>query len=390
MRVHTLRLVGSSGTNKVMGGELGRLSKRHLSKFLPKPEKAGTGTLVFPFDADLAQLALTYHRTSTRVLWDLFNSNAARLEPLYDELLADVKADDRALFRDGDGISVRARNVAAFAAGERQVVGVVKNAIIDGMATRGVNLRVDPDLPNVELVVRMRDDTLTVSIDLAGRSMSKRGYRQDAGEAPMREHMAAVLLMLARYNPKADILLDPMCGSGTIPIEAALMARATPLWPDNHPVAAQSMLEFEGRDWSAEPLFADAQPAIIANEIEVDVVNKMRMNVERAGVDADIAIVQGDFRELDLERVMSLARRRNPDLTTGVILCNPPFGERLRPDDLENLYHDLQYFGRGFPGWRAAFIVANPDFETAYGVRPRIKKPLTTGQLRGYFYLYDL
>jgi len=390
MRVDTLRIVGSSGTNKVMTGELARLSKRHLSRFLPKPKKAGSGAIVFSFDADLAQLALRYHRTCTRVLWDLYQSDAARLEPLYDELLADVGADDRQVFRNGDGISVRARNVSAFAAGERQIVGAVKNAIIDGMASRGVDLSVQPQQPDVELVVRMRDDILTVSVDLAGRSMSKRGYRRDAGEAPLREHMAAVLLMLARYNPRTDILLEPMAGSGTIAIEGALMARATPLWRDDTKLTAHSLPAFEGRSWDAEPLFADAQPAVIANEIDGTVVTAMRRNIARAGVETDLAVVEGDFRELDVQRVAALARRRNPDLTRGLILSNPPFGRRLTPDDLAGLYRDLGRFCAQFAGWRAGFLVANPDFESLFGQRPAVKKPLTNASLRGYFYLYEL
>jgi 23S rRNA G2445 N2-methylase RlmL len=72
-----------------------------------------------------------------------------------------------------------------------------------------------------------------------------------------------------------------------------------------------------------------------------------------------------------------------------VILCNPPYGERLAPADLHEIYRDLGRFWRRFPGWRAAFLVANPQFETAFGRRARVKKPLNNGPLRGYFYLFD-
>ena len=95
----------------------------------------------------VAWAAVTYARTPTRVVWDVFRSRADRLEPLYDELVADVRGDRRPLFRDGDGISVEARRVEAFAAGERQIVGTVKNALVDGAARRGVRLHVDPDDP---------------------------------------------------------------------------------------------------------------------------------------------------------------------------------------------------------------------------------------------------
>src|SRR5206468_9314695 len=112
---------------------------------------------------------------------------------------------------------------------ERQIVGTVKNALIDGAAKRGVRLRVDADRPTSRWVARLdAAGELVISIDLGGGSLSQRGWRRDAGEAPLREHLAAVLLMLARFDPRIDTLVDPMCGAGTIPIEAVHLARATP------------------------------------------------------------------------------------------------------------------------------------------------------------------
>src|SRR5205814_5980296 len=140
--------------------------------------KEGLGQLVYPFDRELAWAAVTYLRTPTRVLWDLYRSRATRLEPLYDELVADVRGDTRAVFRDRDGISVEARHVEAFAAGERQVVGTVKNALIDAAARRNVRLHVDPQRPATRWVARLSDaGELVVSIDLGGGSLSQRGWR---------------------------------------------------------------------------------------------------------------------------------------------------------------------------------------------------------------------
>src|SRR5262249_36582349 len=163
------------------------------------------------------------------VLWDVYRSRANRLEPLYDELVADLRGDARTLSRDGDGISVEARRVEGFAAGERQIVGTVKNALVDTLARRGIRLHVDPGRPATRWVARQDDrGELVVSIDLGGGSLSQRGWRREAGEAPLREHLAAVLLMLSRFDPRKDALVDPMCGAGTIPIEAVHLARATP------------------------------------------------------------------------------------------------------------------------------------------------------------------
>jgi 23S rRNA G2445 N2-methylase RlmL len=134
MIIDELRIIGSTQTNVVMAAELTRVARRALGVRPPNPRKEGLGQLVMPFDRDLAWAAVTYLRTPTRVVWDVYRSRANRLEPLYDELVADVRGDARPLFRDGDGISVEARRVESFAAGDRQIVGTVKNAL--GRAAR--------------------------------------------------------------------------------------------------------------------------------------------------------------------------------------------------------------------------------------------------------------
>jgi len=219
MIVDELRIIGSTQTNVVMSAELIRVAQRAVKIRPPNPRKEGLGQLVYPFDRDLAWAAVTYMRTPTRVLWDVYRSKATRLEPLYEELVADIRGDARALWRDGDGISVEARRVEDFPAGERQIVGTVKNALVDTLARRGLRLHVDPQRPATRWVARQDDrGDLVISIDLGGGSLSQRGWRREAGEAPLREHLAAVLLMLCRFDPRKDALVDPMCGAGTIPI----------------------------------------------------------------------------------------------------------------------------------------------------------------------------
>lgn len=396
-----LRLVGTPGTNKVMAAELVRLAHRALGARPPEPRKAGTGALVYPFDPALAALAVSYHRTATRALWDLFSSQARRLEPLYDELADDVKRDRRPWLWDGASISVRVRNVGAFAAGERQIVGTVKNALVDGAAARGLRLRVDADAPDLHVTVRMHDDTVFVSLDLAGASLSQRGYRARHGAAPLREHLAAVLLMLARHHARTEILLDPMCGAGTICVEAALMARAAPLWTPPRVPACMRLPPFaESSAWSPEqaPLFPDTRARVIGNELDPRGIAAARANGRAAAV--DVTWLRGDFRALTRERVEQLGaggpapsgtlapgRARPRD---GLILCNPPYGHRLPERDLIDLYRDLRDWCDQFHGWHAGFLVANREFEHAFGRRPRIRKPLDNGSLHAYFYLYEL
>jgi 23S rRNA G2445 N2-methylase RlmL len=382
-----LRVIGSTQTNVVMAAELTRIAQRALGIRPPAPRKEGLGQLVYPFDAGLAWAAVRYLRTPTRVVWDIYRSTATRLEPLYDELVGDVVRDPRALLRDGDGISVEVRRVEAVAAGERQIVGTVKNALIDGAARRGVRLHVDPARPATRWIARGDDlGDLVVSIDLGGGSLSQRGWRRGAGEAPLREHLAAVLLMLCRFDARRDALIDPMCGSGTIPIEAIHAARATP-----RPAPALAAL---GLARPAEPLFPDAAPLVIGCDLDIGALAAARDNARAAGVADDVTWQRADVARLAPELVADIARERGRPLPeSGVLLSNPPYGERLHDVDLDALYAAIAETCRRFAGWRAGFLVGSPGFEQLVGRtlgRPRIKKPLANANLRAYFYLYEL
>ena len=371
--VDRLRLVGAPETNRVMMGELARLARRSLGRVPSPPTKLGSGTLCYPYDEALAKMALRYHRTCTRVLHDVAESVAPRLEPLYEQLCADVASDTRLWLFDGATISIAARNVDAFAAGPRQIVGAVKNAVIDGAKKRGIGVSVRPNDPDVSLSVRMHDNTVSLSIDLAGRSLSQRGYRVEKGAAPLREHLAAALVMLARFDWRTDVLLDPMCGAGTIPIEAALMALAAPLTAADRAVHP--------------PLFGDAKPVILASDHDVALTAKAQRNARAAGVLEDIEFSRNDFRDVRPTAVQEQLASRNRAFA-GVILTNTPYGRRL--DSHEGaLYRDLATWCRQFAGWRAGFLVGSDDLEQHLG-RPRIRKPLRNGGLSVQFLLYDL
>jgi 23S rRNA G2445 N2-methylase RlmL len=389
MIVDELRVIGSTQTNVVMSAELVRVAQRALGRRPPAPRKEGLGQLVYPFDPELAWAAVTYLRTPTRVLWDVYRSRAERLEPLYEELVADAGRDARRLWRDGDGISVEVRRVEGFAAGERQIVGTVKNALIDAAGRRGARLHVDPDRPATRWVARLDDrGELVISIDLGGGSLSHRGWRHEAGEAPLREHLAAVLLMLCRFDPRRDAVVDPMCGAGTIPIEAVHAARAT---PREAPALAALGLGRE-RERPA-PLYPDADPLVVGCDLDLEALAAARDNARAAGVADRITWQRGDVARLAPEAIAEIARERGRTLEGGLIISNPPYGERLDAYDLGEIYEALAAACRRFRGWRAGFLVGSPILEEVFARaigQPRIKKPLANANLRAYFYLYDL
>lgn len=391
--VDHLVLSGIAGTNKVMAGEMSRLSKRAIRNWwLPDPQKDGLGGLVYPFSPALAALAVRYHRTSSRVLWGIWRSTAARLEPLYDDLRLAMRQETRPWLRDGMSFSVSPAATREFAAGGRQLVGVVKNALIDGAAERGMKLTVDADDPDVWFLVKAADGVVSVAIDLGGQAMNQRGYRvEGGGTAPLRENLAAVMVMLARHDPRGEVVVDPMAGSGTLAIEAASLAQGRPVWiPPRAPAAARLPPVAAALEAAApDPLFADTRPLAFANEIDPKAHAAARRNVERAGVSEFVEASCGDFVQLDPKKIMNMAAARGFDPERGLILCNPPYGERLEPKALVRTYRDLGIWYRQFPGWRAAFLVANPEFVGAFGGRPRIEKPLNNGPIKSWFFLYE-
>lgn len=409
-----LHLVGLGGSNKVMAGELSRLLRRALSQersrelLAKEPEKVGPGGLLYPFAADAAKVAAYYHRTSARVLWSLYSSAAERLEPLYDELVKQVEQDTREWMRSGLRFSVLAFGSFQVKAGERQIVGVVKNALIDGAVKQGVELILDPEEPQVTLHVRSMETrngpVVAVSIDLAGRPMHQRGYRLQSGDAPLREDLAAQLTMLARFDPRSEILVDPLAGSGTLAIEGALMAAGKPVWMSGRSPQARELTPF-AQDWSTKvpALFGDSEPAVYAAEIDTETYGIMDRCLTTAGTSSQTTTYLGDFRDWDLKSLIN--ERHGPDQKV-LILSNPPYGGRLGLSrrDLITLYRDLAAYCRQFRGARAAFIIGDPEsdpdeqrrgsnsialFMDAFGQAPRIKKPMKNGPLNALFLMYD-
>ena len=213
------------------------------------------------------------------------------------------------------------------------------------------------------IIVRLFHDQCTVSVDSSGALLHLRGYRQAVGRAPLRETLAAAALLASGWDAHAP-LLDPMCGSGTIPIEGALLARRIPpglrrdfaftRWPD-----------FDERTWRT--VLADAQAAILpsgpapilASDRDAGAVDAARANADRAGVLADIELTQ---------RAISAV---NPSVDrTGWVVTNPPYGVRVGDRDrLRNLYAQFGKVMRaGCPGWRVTLVSAAPELERQTGL----------------------
>jgi putative N6-adenine-specific DNA methylase len=402
-RSDELRLTGSAGANRVMEAELKRLVMRSPFQVRhEKPKREGEATLLYPFDARVAWVAACYHRTSSRISWDLCSSGAVRLEPLFADLVLTLSSDDRLPECESLRFSVEVGPSQDFEASPLQLRGVVKNAIIQALASRRVTAELDPESPEVVFVVRragVSDEArrTVVGIDIGGGARHRRGARVVMGPAPLRETMAAQLIMLSRWDARTEPLVDPMAGGGTIPIEAAGLAVGAAIRrPMDLPLG--HLTTFEDLPIQTPDLFPGTVPLILALDIDAARIPDMVGNLRAAGLtgpshEKSIVIAQQDVRALDPDYVGHMLSGSR-DMKPGVFCFNPPYGVRMGAeegdDKLLALYSDMgRAFGR-FKGWRAACFVANPRFVDALGHRPALTKPASNADLRGAFLVFDL
>ena len=224
-------------------------------------------------------------------------------------------------------------------------------------------------------------DVVSVMIDTSGIALHKRGYRPDAGAAPLRETLAAALALTAR--PREDTLIwDPTCGSGTIAIEAAMILqnRAPGL---GRSFAGESFPQIpaalwkDARDAADAAIKRDAEFEVWASDIDEEILDVAYENALRAGVEEHLRIFQADVREIE-----------KPD-RRGSIVCNPPYGERLlTPEEAEALYREMGRVFDGFLPWQIYVITSHPAFERCYGRRADKIRNLYNGMIPCNLYQY--
>jgi 23S rRNA G2445 N2-methylase RlmL len=401
-RCHELRLTGSGGANRVMEAEVKRLVMRSpFNVRVEKPKREGDATLLYPFDARVAWVAACHHRTSSQISWDLWSSAAVRLEPLFEDLLPALSSDDRLPGGTHLRFSVEVGPSYDFEASPLQLRGVVKNALVEALASRGVASDVDADSPEVVFVVRRAGTPearrTVVGIDIGGGARHRRGARVAAGPAPLRETMAAQLIMLSRWDARTEPLVDPMAGGATIPIEAAGLARGAAIRrPSDLP--QRHLAVFKDLPNDAPDLFPGTVPQIAALDADPACIPVMVGNLRAAGLTGptckeSIVIAQQDVRGLTpdhVERLLPAARGMKP----GVFCFNPPYGVRIGAEEGEGrllaLYTDIGRAMARFKGWRAVCFVANLNFVEAFGHAPTMTKPASNANLRGAFYVFQL
>lgn len=253
----------------------------------------------------------------------------------------------------------------------------VKDAVCDRFtALTRQRPSVDTRRPDLRIDLFLLRDRYALYLDTSGEPLFKRGWRQTGGEAPLRENLAAGLLQLARWTGR-EPLLDPMCGAGTLLIEAALMARG--ISPGlGRSFAFEKLRRFDTRAWRElrEASRAQAAPrqepaTIFGSDRDERALQAARANLAAAGLTDAVRLTRADARDIV------------PPAPQGLLLTNPPYGHRIGSDaDLAAFYPAFgDALKQRFAGWRACILTADFRLPQLIGLRPRRRTPLFNGAL---------
>ena len=231
-----------------------------------------------------------------------------------------------------------------------------------------------------QLQFSIMNDRVQLYLDTTGPGLHKRGYRAVGNDAPLRETLAAAMVQLTRYRGR-DFLWDPFCGSGTIPIEAALIAR-------NIAPGAKRRFAAEAFAWSDDAAWANVRTEakdkefhgkyqILGSDNDPKCVSLSMANARKAGVGDIIEFKDGDATKMSLPT------------DSGIIICNPPYGQRMmEQQSAQRLYAALGRHFKYANQWKQYFITSEPEFEHYYGRRADKKRKFYNGKIKCDYYMY--
>lgn len=317
-------------------------------------------------------------RTADRIKILLKEFKALDFETLYDQIF---NYDWAQLLPVDAKFPVSGRSVKSKLHSEPDIQSIVKKAIVDKMIQQYHRRGFLPETGHLyHLDIYINKDIARISLDTTGASLFKRGYRVEHGGAPLKENFAAGLLKLTPYNGTHP-LIDPFTGSGTLAIEAALIARniAPGLWRN---------FAFNNFDWvdnnlykqeieNAKSKISKNHAPIIASDIDQSILEIAKVNANNAGVLDDIRFKQVAIKDFAT------------DLTNGIIIANPPYGQRLKDKtSARKIYQEMGNVLGNLSSFNQYYLTSDVEFEKYFGKVANKKRKLFNGNIRTDFYQY--
>ena len=340
----------------------------------------GRRMVSFTGDKEMMYRANFQLHTAIRILKPISHFKARSAEDVYESV---KKIDWSKYILDGKTFSVDSVVYSEEFRNSRFVTYKVKDAIVDQFReATGSRPNISVSNPDIRLHIHIADEDATLCLDSSGESLHRRGYRQESVEAPLNEVLAAGMILMTGWKGDCDFI-DPMCGSGTLLIEAALIARninpgvfrkefAFEKWPDFD----QELFDAIYNDDTQEREFAHH---IYGYDVDMKAVNTARLNVRAAGLTKDITVEQADFKDFTKPENKS------------IIVTNPPYGERISTPNLLATYKMIgERFKHQFMGNDAWVLSYREECFDQIGLKPSIKIPVFNGSLECEFRKYTI
>ena len=353
---------------------------KELTQLGANDVKIGRRMVSFTGNKELMYRANFQLHTAIRILKPIRHFKAKCADDVYEEI---KKIDWTAYLDDDKTFAVDSVVFSEEFRHSKFVSYKVKDAIVDQFREKtGKRPNISVANPDLRLNIHIAEDDCTLSLDSSGESLHRRGYRQESVEAPLNEVLAAGMILLSGWKGDTDFI-DPMCGSGTILIEAALIAKnmapglfrkeyAFEKWPDFDADLFDEIYNDESQE-------REFQHHIYGYDVDVKAVNTALLNVKAAGLSNDITVRQQDFKDFTQPSHKS------------IIITNPPYGERISTPDLLGTYKMIgERLKHEFKGNDAWILSYREECFEQIGLKPSIKIPLYNGSLECEFRRYQM
>ena len=359
------------GLERFLGEEIDALGLKRIETI--------DGRITFEGDAQDVARANVFLRTAERVLLKVGSFEARTFTELFDATKALPWEN---YIGKNDAFPVTGHSVKSTLFSISDCQSIIKKAVVDRLSSKyGIKWFEETGV-NYKIEFFIIKDLVTVMIDTSGVGLHKRGYRPAAGLAPLRETLAAAMVMNSR--PRENVLLwDPFCGSGTIPIEAAMIM--TNRAPGANREFLGETFDFlpkaswnEARTEAKDKVNDNTEFEAFGSDVDTEVLKFARENAARAGVSGRIKFFEADARKIV-----------KPEGRRGTIVCNPPYGERLMTQkEVETLYREVGRHFSDFAPWQIYILSSCFDFEKIYGKRADKVRKLYNGMIPCNLYQY--
>lgn len=355
--------------------------KREIADLGYEIVEVSDGRVTFAGGEDAVVRANIFLRTAERVLIETASFTATT----YDELFEGTKAVDWQQYipEDGKFWVAKAASVKSKLFSPSDIQSIIKKAMVEKLKQTYHVSWFAEDGESFPLRVFLNKDKVTIGLDTSGESLHKRGYRKMVSKAPVAENLAAAMLMLTPWR-EDRILVDPFCGCGTIPIEAALMAaKIAPgmnrsFTAENWDNIVPRKHWYRAIDEANDMIDMSVRPDIQGYDIDGDIIKAAKENAAMAGVSDMIHFQKRPVAELSHPKKY------------GFIVTNPPYGERIgESDELVALYTDLgKAFTERLDAWSAYIITGYADVEKYMGRKADKNRKIYNGMMKTYFYQF--